>query len=90
VFSKSPWKKNLHRENPKVTQSSTEKFNANNYLMTRLELIKKLGRYLLLMLMTLIVLMLGNRVVADSDCSSCPGRGICNGKTDCNNYYKGK
>jgi hypothetical protein len=54
--------------------------------MTRQESIKKLGRYILLMLMTLIVLLLGNRVVTGSACNSCPGKGVCNGETDCNKY----
>jgi hypothetical protein len=65
--------KELHREK-----------NYDN--MTRQESIKKLGRYILLMLMTLIVLLLGNRVVTGSACNSCPGKGVCNGETDCNKY----
>jgi hypothetical protein len=65
-------------------RSKHRKTNYDN--MTRQESIKKLGRYILLMLMTLIVLLLGNRVVTGSACNSCPGKGVCNGETDCNKY----
>jgi hypothetical protein len=54
--------------------------------MTRIELLKKLGRYLLLMLIAMIVIALGNKVISGNDCSVCPGKGICNGKTDCNKF----
>jgi hypothetical protein len=54
--------------------------------MTRIELLKKLGRYLLLMLIAMIVIALGNKVISGKDCSVCPGKGICNGKTDCNKF----
>lgn len=55
-------------------------------MITRNELIKKLGRYALLMLMALIVLLLGNKVVSGNACTACPGKGICNGKSDCGKY----
>ena len=54
--------------------------------MTRNELLKKLGRYLLLMLIAVIVISLGKKVISGNDCTTCPGKGICNGKTDCNKY----
>jgi hypothetical protein len=54
--------------------------------MTRSELLKKLGRYLLLILMAVIVISLGKKVISGNDCTTCPGKGICNGKTDCNKY----
>jgi hypothetical protein len=54
--------------------------------MTRKELLKKLGRYVLLMIMAAIVLLLGNKVVAANNCNTCAGKGICNGKADCNKY----
>jgi hypothetical protein len=54
--------------------------------MTRSELLKKLGRYFLLILIALIAITLGKRAVNVNDCSVCPGKGICNGKTDCNKY----
>lgn len=58
--------------------------------MKREEFLKKLIRYGLFALLTLIVFALGSRVVTGTDCNSCPGKGICNGKTDCNSYEAGK
>ena len=55
-------------------------------MMTRNEFLKKLGRYILLLLMAVIVLALGSKVITANDCSTCAGKGICNGKTDCNKY----
>lgn len=54
--------------------------------MSRNDFFKKLGRYILLMLIALIVISLGKRITGGNDCSACPGKGICNGKTDCNKY----
>ena len=54
--------------------------------MTRSELIKKLGRYILLMLIAVIAISLGKKVSGSNECSTCAGKGICNGKTDCHKY----
>lgn len=54
--------------------------------MSRTDFFRKLIRYILLLLMGVIVIALGNRVVTGKDCSVCPGKGICNGETDCNKY----
>lgn len=54
--------------------------------MSRGEFFKKLVRYGLLALLTLIVFALGNKVVTGKDCSACAGKGVCNGETDCNKY----
>jgi hypothetical protein len=54
--------------------------------MTRNDFFKRLGRYLLLMLIVMIVIALGNKVISGKDCSVCPGKGICHGKTDCNKF----
>jgi len=54
--------------------------------MNRGEFFKKLMRYGLLALLTLIVFALGNKVVTGKDCSACLGKGVCNGETDCNKY----
>jgi hypothetical protein len=54
--------------------------------MNRQDFLKRLIRYGLLAILSLIVFALGNRVVTGTDCSSCPGKGVCNGKTDCNKY----
>ena len=54
--------------------------------MTRNELLKKLGRYILLMLIAIIVISLGRKIAGANDCSTCAGKWICNGKTDCSKY----
>jgi len=54
--------------------------------MNRNDFLKRLVRYGLLALLTLIVFALGNRVVTGKDCSACPGNGVCKGETDCNKY----
>ena len=54
--------------------------------LTRTEFLHKLGRGLLAALLAMIALMLGSRVVKGSDCSTCPGKGICNGESDCTKY----
>jgi len=55
-------------------------------MMTRSELLKKLGRYILLMLIALIAVTLGKKVSGANECTTCAGKGICNGKTDCKKY----
>ena len=54
--------------------------------MSRGDFFSKLTRYFLLFLLALIVFALGNKVVTGKDCSGCPGKGICNGETDCDKY----
>jgi hypothetical protein len=54
--------------------------------MNRNEFIKKVIRYILFMLLTGITLLLGNRIVSGSDCSACPGKGICTGESDCSKF----
>jgi hypothetical protein len=54
--------------------------------MNRNDFVKKVVRYLLFGLLAGIALLTGSRVVTASDCSSCPGKGICKGDTDCSTY----
>jgi hypothetical protein len=54
--------------------------------MNRNEFVKKVVRYLLFGLLAGIALLTGSRIVTGSDCSSCPGKGICQGETDCSIY----
>ena len=54
--------------------------------MNRNDFLKRLGRYILLMLMALIVISLGKKIAGVNECSTCAGKGICNGKSDCNKY----
>jgi hypothetical protein len=55
-------------------------------MMTRNELLKRLGRYILLMLIAIIAISLGKKISGANDCTTCAGKGVCNGKTDCNKY----
>jgi hypothetical protein len=54
--------------------------------MRRNDFLKKLGRYILMAFIALIVISLGKKIVSGNDCSACAGKGICNGNTDCNKY----
>lgn len=54
--------------------------------MKRNEFIKNLMRAGLFALLALIVLALGKKVVTERNCTKCPGKGICNGETDCYKY----
>ncbi|HUX57650.1 MAG TPA: hypothetical protein VMV77_11805 [Bacteroidales bacterium] len=54
--------------------------------MSRIEFFRKIIRLGLLAILALIAFLVGNRVVTGKGCNSCPGKGICNGEADCNNY----
>jgi hypothetical protein len=54
--------------------------------MSRTEFFRKLGRYILLLLIAVVVFALGSKVVTANECSGCPGNGVCSGKTDCDKY----
>ena len=54
--------------------------------MNRIDFFKKLGRYILLMLMAFIVMAVGKKGRYWKDCSECPGNGICRGESDCVNF----
>jgi len=56
--------------------------------MKRIEFIKKLFRYLLFALLAVIAAIAGSRATLASDCSSCPGKGVCRGESDCSAYLK--
>jgi hypothetical protein len=58
--------------------------------MNRNEFIKKAFRYLLLAFLVLIAAITGSRVTLASDCSTCAGKGICRGESDCSQYIKKK
>ncbi|MBN2864070.1 MAG: hypothetical protein JXN62_12965 [Bacteroidales bacterium] len=47
---------------------------------------KKIVRAGLFALLALLVFIIGNKVVTGKECTGCPGRGICNGETDCSKY----
>jgi hypothetical protein len=54
--------------------------------MARSEFLRKVIQAGLAALLALIVFSLGKRVVTGKECSECPGKGICKGGSDCNNY----
>jgi hypothetical protein len=54
--------------------------------MNRDDFIRKIVRYLLFGFLAGIAFLTGSRIVTGSDCSSCPGKGICRGETDCSTY----
>jgi hypothetical protein len=56
--------------------------------MNRNDFINKLFRYLLLALLAVIAAIAGSRATLASDCSSCPGKGVCRGESDCSAYLK--
>jgi hypothetical protein len=58
--------------------------------MKRTEFIKKLFRYLLFLLLAVVAIITGSRATLVSDCSSCAGKGICNGESDCSQYLSKK
>ncbi len=54
--------------------------------MDRTEFIRKVFRIIMFAMLAVIAAMLGKRTVTGSNCSTCSGRGICNGNTDCEKY----
>jgi len=58
----------------------------NNIEMKRGTFLRRLMQVVILAALSLVVFVLGNRVVTGSDCDKCPGRGICSGEIDCENY----
>lgn len=54
--------------------------------MDRNQFIRKSLRLVLLGLLGLITIIVSRRTTAGSDCTACPGKGICSGETDCNTY----
>jgi hypothetical protein len=56
--------------------------------MKRNEFIRKIIQYLLFGILAGIAIFLGSRAVSGTNCSSCPGKGICSGEIDCSKYLK--
>jgi hypothetical protein len=54
--------------------------------MNRNKFLNKVIRYLLFGLLAIAALITGSKAVSGTDCSSCPGKGICAGETDCSNF----
>jgi hypothetical protein len=54
--------------------------------MNRTDFLHKMTRYLLFAVLALAAFLLGGKAVYGSDCSACPGKGVCAGTTDCSKY----
>ncbi len=54
--------------------------------MNRNEFLKKVIRYLLFGLLAVAAAITGSKVAIGADCSTCPGKGICSGETDCSKF----
>jgi hypothetical protein len=58
--------------------------------MNRTEFLEKVIRYLLFGLLAVVAAITGSRAVIGNDCSACPGKGICSGKSDCSTFLSEK
>ena len=56
--------------------------------MNRGEFVRKVIRYLLFGSLAIIAAFTGSRIVTGASCSTCPGKGICAGTTDCSTFLK--
>jgi hypothetical protein len=54
--------------------------------MNRTEFARKAISLILLALLAGVTILLGKRSATGYDCSLCPGKGICKGKSDCSTY----
>jgi hypothetical protein len=54
--------------------------------MERAVFIKRLVRFVLLLFISTLAVVLGSRASAESNCNTCPGKGICSGESDCLSY----
>jgi hypothetical protein len=62
--------------------------NRKVLLMNRNSFLKTVIKYILSALLAFIALALGTKVVTGANCSSCAGKGICSGESDCVKYLK--
>ena len=60
-----------------------------NNTVSRKEFLSKGIRYILFLALALVAVILGTRSSLASDCSACPGKGICSGETDCTKFLSG-
>jgi hypothetical protein len=54
--------------------------------MNRKDFFVKVVRYLLFFILAIITWIVGGRITGGSDCSACPGNGICKGEIDCSKF----
>jgi hypothetical protein len=55
-------------------------------MIDRKEFLNRFARMMLLALLGALSVILGRKAVSGTDCSSCPGKGICLGESDCSTY----
>jgi hypothetical protein len=83
--------KNIHlpprgtEPGPKALTDKGASVAQNPEQMSRDNFIKRIIRLGLLVLLAVISVVLSGRITFDK-CSGCPGKGRCNGETDCNKY----
>lgn len=58
--------------------------------MKRDEFLERLVRIILFGALAGILVITGKRAITGSSCSSCPGKGICSGKSDCSIFLSEK
>ena len=58
--------------------------------MNRKKFIDTFLRAALLAGLAFLLFSLGRKASAANNCSSCPGKGICNGQSDCSLFLKNK
>lgn len=56
--------------------------------ISRTVFLEKILRLVLMMVLAFIAAMLGSKAVTGPSCSACPGKGVCNGLADCENYVR--
>jgi hypothetical protein len=69
-----------------ISEKLNKNIADNEKYMNRTEFVKSAIRYLLLVVLAGIAILLGSKAVTGSNCSSCPGKGICIGESDCSKY----
>lgn len=57
--------------------------------MNRAVFLRKLVQLILFSVLVIIALTLGRKTVSGTNCSSCPGKGICKGEIDCSKFLTG-
>jgi hypothetical protein len=58
----------------------------NNNKINRAGFLKNMIRIIMGSFLVFIAVVLARKITIASDCSSCPGRGICKGDSDCEKF----
>jgi hypothetical protein len=54
--------------------------------MNREEFIRRAIRYLLFGLLAIVGILTGSKAATGTKCTSCPGKGVCSGESDCSTF----